>query len=46
MAVKILIVKSLISYVTYTPTANCDMQFNSSMNTSAQNEIALCLNIV
>ena len=34
-----------VSYVTYTPTANCDMQFSSSMNTSAQNEIALYLNI-
>jgi len=34
-----------VSYVTYTPTANCDMQFNGNMNTSAQNEIALYLNI-
>jgi len=34
-----------VSYVTYTPTANCDMEFSGGMTTSAQNEIALYLNI-
>lgn len=34
-----------VDYVAYTPTANCDMAYNSGMNTSAQNEIALYLNV-
>lgn len=34
-----------VDYVTYTPSANCNMKFNSGMNTSAQNEIALYLNV-
>ncbi len=33
-----------VDYVTYTPTANCNMAYNSGMNTSAQNEIALRYN--
>ena len=28
-----------VDYVAYTPTANCDMAYNSGMNTSAQNEL-------
>jgi len=34
-----------VSYVTYTPSANCDMQYSDGIKTSAQNEVALYLNI-